>query len=173
MDEELFESLDVDEESNYSYPVLDQDNNIITNPDLTLGYLKKEHFTIHHGSIPEQWHYKVVSFEFANGEVYKPTDNDAHVRVVDEQKGIFKYINLDGEEKQLVTSQIIAPVVDRPMQVAWDETKTIYRYVLYTEQELAEKSFLANGPALLAEAYETIDELVLVLADLLGGEEIE
>jgi hypothetical protein len=82
-------------------------------------------------------------------------------------------VNLDGEEEQTVTGQTIAPVEDSPYVPGWEETNTIYRYVLYTEKELADREFLANGPALLAEARETIDDLLLVIADLLGGEDEE
>lgn len=173
---------------NYEYPIFDQSNNIITEPDLTLGYLRKEYFTVHHGSIPEHWHYKVVSFKFSNGEKYiVENENDPHIEVIDSQEGIFKYKNLEGEEKQTVVSQTIAPVQDTPFTPAWDETKTIYRYVLYTTEELAQKNFVEAGPALLNEAQQTIqslmstvqeaqatiDDLLLVLADLIGVEDSE
>lgn len=158
----------------YNYPIYDQTNNLIENPDLEAGYLKKEYFTVHHNSIPETWHYDVVSFSFADGGKYVPTSNeDEHVEVIDDQKGIFGYVSLEGEDDRVVTGQTIRPTIDTPLVQAWDETKTIYRYVEYTAQELAEKDFLTNGPALLAEAQETIEDLLLVLADLLGGAEEE
>ena len=59
------------------------------------------------------------------------------------------------------------------MVPAWDETITYYRYILYTEKELSDRKFLAEGPALLAEAQGTIEDLLLVIADLVGGEEEE
>lgn len=89
--------------------------------------------------------------------------------MIDDKKGIFSYIPLDGEESLVVTGQTITPILDSPFTPAWDETQTIYRYVLYTEKELSDIEFLANGPQLLAEAQETIDDLLLVIADLLGG----
>lgn len=165
---------DDEEVFGYSYPIYDQSNQLITDPDLTLGYLKKEYFTTYHEAIPEKWHYEVILFEFANGEQYKPTSNaDPHVNIVDAQKGIFSYVNLDGEEERIVTGQTITPVEDSPYVPGWEETNTIYRYVLYTEKELADREFLTNGPTLLAEAQETIDDLLLVIADLLGGGEEE
>ncbi len=154
----------------YSYPIYDQSNNLITDPDLEIGYLKKEYFTIHHESIPEKWHYEVTIFDFADGSNYKPTSNaDPHVKVIDDQKGIFEYVQVEGEEERVIVGQTISPVFDHALIPAWDETTTIFRYVLYTEKELTEKEFLANGPALLTEAQETIEELLLVIADLLGG----
>ena len=174
MDEELFTDDIVREPGsfNYEYPILDQSNEEITDPDLTLGYLKKEYFTIHHESIPEKWHYKVTSFDFANGEVYTVEgENDPHVEIVDAQKGIFNYLPVEGESERIVTGQTIVAIVDEPFVAAWDETKIFYRYVLYTEKELADRKFLANGPGLLANAQETIDDLLLVIADLLGGAE--
>lgn len=169
MDEEI---KNTEESSNFSYeyPILDQSNQEITDPDLNLGYLKKELFTIHHESIPEKWHYKVTAFEFSDGEIYTvKSENDPHIEVIDAKKGIFNYKNLDGESERIVVGQTISPVIDNVQIPARDETKTFYRYILYTEKELADREFLANGPALLAEAQDTIEELLLVIADLLGG----
>ena len=185
MDEELLaeeqidESIDTDVDVEpgsfgYEYIILDESNEEITDPDLTLGYLKKEQFTVHHESLPELWHYKVVSFRFADGEVYTVTDeNDPHVEIIDAQKGIFRYKDAEGESPRTVVGQTISPFIDRQPVKAWDEVKTFYRYVRYTEKELSDRDFLANGPTLLAEAQETIDELLLVIADLLGGAEEE
>ena len=43
--------------------------------------------------------------------------------------------------------------------------------MLYTEKELADIAFMADGPRQLAEAQETIEDLLLMLAELVGGEE--
>ena len=158
----------------YEYPIIDQNNQEIIEPDLTLGYLRKENFTVHHETQPEKWHYKVDFFNFSDGEIYTPTsENDPHIKVIDNQKGIFEYINLDGEEEKIVTGQTISSIIDEKEIPAYDEEKIFYRYVLYTEKELADKEFLANGPQLIAEAQETIDDLLLILAELLGGEDTE
>ena len=158
----------------YEYPIIDQNNQEITNPDLELGYLRKEIFKVHHESVPETWHYKVVSFDFSNGEIYVPeSENDPHIKIIDAQKGIFEYVNLDGEEKHTVTGQTITAIVDQNFIPAYDEETIFYRYVLYTEKELADREFMANGPAMLAEAQETIEDLLLMLAELVGGEEEE
>lgn len=180
MDEEIYAPETITDDTSdlgtftYEYPIIDQSNQEITDPDLTLGYLKKEYFTIHHESVPEVWHYKVVSFDFSNGEKYiVESESDPHIQIIDFKKGIFSYVPAEGEESKIVTGQTITSVVDSPLIEAWDETKIFYRYVLYTEKELADREFLANGPALLAEAQETIDDLLLVLADLLGGADEE
>ena len=168
------EILTQDSGFSYDYPIFDQTNQEITDPNLNLGYLKKENFTVHHESVPERWHYKLVSFTFDNGEIYVPTsESDNHIRVIDAQKGIFEYQNLEGEEHHTVTGQNITAVIDNPLIPAYDETKTFYRYVLFTEKELADREFLTNGPALLAEAQETIEDLLLTIAELIGGEEEE
>lgn len=169
MDEEL---LTDSNSFSYKYPIYDETNQEITEPDLTLGYLKKETFTTHHDMVPEVWHYEVISFEFTNGEVYAPSGlDDPHIEIVDAKKGIFKYVNLPEEESKVVAGQTISPQLDSPMIPAWDETNTIYRYVLYTEKELADKEFLENGPQRLLEAQQTIEDLILVIADLIGAEE--
>ncbi len=171
MDEE---TLSAQEGFHYEYPIFDQTNQEITNPDLEKGYLKKEYFTIHHPMVPERWHYKVVSFDFSNGEIYAvESENDPHIKVIDAQKGIFEYVNLDGEEIRTVVGQTITAVIDQREIPAYDEETIFYRYVLYTEKELADKEFIKNGPQRLAEAQETIEELLIVLAELLGGNETE
>jgi len=173
MDEE---SLVIEESTgfSYEYPIIDQNNQEISNPDLNLGYLRKEKFIVHHPSVPEKWHYKVISFNFANGEIYVPeSEDDPHIRTIDAQKGIFEYLNLDGEEKQVITGQSITSVIDQSAKPAYDEETIFYRYILYTDQELADKEFITNGPAKLAEAQETIEDLLLMLAELVGGEEEE
>ena len=99
----------------YDYPIIDETNNEITDPDLTLGYLRKEQFTIYHESIPEEWHYKVVQFDFADGDHYKPTsESDPHIEVIDNIKGIFNYIPQPGEEEKTVVGQTIAPIISQP-----------------------------------------------------------
>lgn len=173
MDEDI---LNAETEENagfsYEYPIIDQNNEEVVDPDLELGYLRKERFSIHHQSIPEIWHYKVISFDFSNGEIYVPeSERDPHIRVIDAQKGIFEYVNLDGEEKHTVVGQNITAVIDQRAVPAWDEESIFYRYVLYTEKELSDKAFLADGPTLLAEAQETIEDLLLMLAELVGSEE--
>ena len=156
----------------YEYPIFDETNTEITNPDLELGYLKQEHFTIHHNMIPEQWHYEVVQFEFADGEIYIPTGpTDPHIQIVDSIAGIFKYQSLEDEQERVVTGQTISPVIDHEALPAYDEDRIQYRYILYTEKELADRKFLAEGPGLLAEAQGTIEDLLLVIADLVGGGE--
>lgn len=162
----------------YEYPIFDQTNQEITNPDLNLGYLRKEQFTTHTPMVPEVWHYKVKSVDFANGEIYTvESENDPHIVVIDAEKGIFNYKNLEGEEEKVVVGQVVTAVIDSPMIPAKDEVHTFYRYILYTEEELAQREFLINGPVLLAEAQETIDDLLLTIAELVGGapeeEEVE
>lgn len=180
MDEEFNEEIisDSDNGFSYEYPIFDQSNQEITDPDLTLGYLRKEQFTTHTPMVPEVWHYKVSSFDFDNGEIYTvESENDPHVVVIDAEKGIFSYQKLEGEKDRIVIGQVVTAVIDSPMIPAKDETHTFYRYILYTEQELAQRDFLANGPKLLAEAQETIDDLLLTIAELVGGateeEEVE
>lgn len=158
----------------FEYPIFDQTNQEITNPDLTAGYLVKEYFTTHIPMVPEKWHYVVKSFKFSNGEIYRVTsESDQHVKVIDADKGIFEYQSLEGEEERTVAGQVVTSVKDQSMIPARDEEKIIYRYVPYTEKELADKEFLANGPTLLAEAQETIDDLLLTIAELIGGAEEE
>jgi hypothetical protein len=178
MDEEILESNNGEEEIieedgfSYEYPIFDQTNQEITNPDLTKGYLRKEYFTVHRPAVPEVWHYQVVSFEFNDGEIYTvKSQTDPHIKIIDAEKGIFEYQNLAGEKPRIVVSQVITTIVDQPMIPAYDNTETFYRYVLYTEKELADKDFLENGPAMLSEAQTTIEDLLLLIAELVGGNE--
>lgn len=175
MDENLMNNIITDDNIdnfNFIYPIIDQSNEEIIDPDLTIGYLRKEYFTIHHETVPEKWHYEIRSFDFSNGEKYTvESQDDPHVLHVDDNRGIFVYQSLEGEPERIVTGQTTVAIIDQPLIEAHDEQKVFYRYVLYTEKELADREFLANGPTALTEAQETIDELLLVIADLLGGVE--
>lgn len=87
--------------------ILDINNNELTNPDLTLGYLKEDKiFVEHHPAIapvPEEWHYEVIA-EYANGG-----------------KDIKKIID----------------VPYNPGAAAWDEYETVYRYIEGVEEDVS------------------------------------
>lgn len=74
-------------------------------------------------------------------------------------------------------------ITDTPASDAWDEYETVQKYVLYTEEELAEiakKQEEANKPTTeqrldsiekRADALESAnDDIILMMADLIGGE---
>ena len=91
---------------------LNEKDEEVTNPDLTLGYIKEDGYNIHHDAVPA-----------VEGVMAK-----VHYEVVKE------YPNGGKEVKEVVDVPGVEP---RPAIPAYDTTETINRYILYTEEELA------------------------------------
>ncbi len=91
--------------------ILDELGNEVTNPDLTLGYLKNDVEKIHHDLTPEvigvppKVHYEVIA-EYPNGG-----------------KDVKEVVDVEG-------------VYPQPEIPAYDEEISIQKYILYTEEEL-------------------------------------
>jgi len=157
--------------------------------DTTKGYLKpdkvfKEHVE-HQDAKPEIKHYEITTFYFEDGTKLNVSDNnDPHVKVIDDQAGIFDYINDDGEEKQMRGADIKS-VIDQKESAEieeHDEYEDIQRYVLYTDEELAEQKkqqedaekqqdFLTNGPDQLSTNTTSIEDLTVMISEMVGTEE--
>ena len=172
------------------YKILDENGLEITNPDLTLGYLEKDHLTINHPAIPAKYHYKVRHVTLTDGTDFYPEDNDPRINMPDNQipnwnyiapepeSIIEQYVDEDGQIKDRVVTvptptvknASVAYIIDAPAIEAYDEIETIYRYTLYTEKELANNTFLAEGPVRLEGAEESINDITEVVADLAGSD---
>ena len=90
--------------------IFDINNIELTNPDLSRGYLKEDRIFVKHH------------------EAIKPIEEQWHYEVTNE------YPNGGKDVKKVID------VVGVKAQEAWDEYEDIYRYVEYTEDELAEES---------------------------------
>lgn len=136
--------------------IIDEHGNPIEAPDLTKGYLKPETQTIHHDAVAgveEVSHYETIA-EYPNGG-----------------KDVRKVVDVPG-------------VAARE---AYDEEVEVQRYVLYTEEELAaqaeakkkaeeadaaeakKKAELEAVPGRMDALEAANDDLVLMMADLIGG----
>lgn len=179
--------------------ILDENNNEISQEDidLKLGYIIPDRlFKEHHEAIEakeRQFHYVVTCFYFADETKYEVEDeNDPHIIKTDIYKGLFDYKALNGEEPKQVFGIDLKEEEDQPeiqAQEAWDEYEEIDRYILYTPQELIDKKnqeekkekqnqLLENGydqiqnlESNMTASNAAIEDLVLVMADILGGEE--
>lgn len=146
--------------------------------DLSLGYLKDEKLFIEHR--PMKTHYKVTCFVFTDGTSYRPvSEDDPHVRIVDAEKGQFEYIPDEGDERT-VKGAAIGVVVDKEAEDIYEDIK---RYIHYREDELelhelpsrmegAEESIVETQEG-LEEANINIEDLILLMAEILGGDEEE
>lgn len=146
--------------------------------DLSLGYLKNEKLFLQHS--PRITHYKVNCFIFDDNSHYYPTDeNDSHIKVIDAKKGQFDYIPDEGETR-ILKGAAIGLVVDKEAEDIYED---IQRYILYREDELelrelpsrmnnAEDSIVETQEN-LEEANLNIEDLILLMAEILGGEEEE
>lgn len=135
--------------------IIDEHGNPIENPDLTKGYLKQETQTIHHDA--------VAGVEEVSHYEYKTYPNGGRDR--------WKVVDVPGVEGK----------------DAWDETIERQRYILYTEEELAaqddakkkaeeaaaaeakKKAELEAMPGRMDALEAANDDLVLMMADLIGG----
>ena len=146
--------------------------------DLSLGYLKDEKLFIERR--PMETHYKVTCFVFTDGTSYRPvSEDDPHVRVVDAEKGQFEYVPDEGDERT-VKGAAIGVVIDKEAEDIYEDIK---RYIRYREDELelrelpsrmegAEESIVETQEG-LEEANINIEDLILLMAEILGGDEEE
>lgn len=158
--------------------ILDEQNQELNQEDidLSLGYLKDEKLFIERR--PTETHYKVTCFVFTDGTSYRPiSEDDPHIRVIDAEKGQFEYIPDEGEEKT-VKGAAIGMVIDKEAEDIYEDIK---RYIRYREDELelhklpsriegAEESIIETQEG-LEEANINIEDLILLMAEILGGEE--
>lgn len=148
--------------------IIDTHGNPIETPDLTKGYLKQETQTIHHDAVPgveEVSHYETETLPDGTPAIY---------------------YDADGREK----GRDVRKVVDVPgvaAKEAYDEEVEVQRYVLYTAEELAaqaeakkkaeeaaaaeakKKAELETVPGRMDALEAANDDLVLMMADLIGG----
>lgn len=136
--------------------IIDSNGVEIATPDLTKGYLKPETQTIHHDAVAgveEVSHYETIR-EYPNGG-----------------KDVQKVVDVPGVDPQ----------------PAWDEEVPVQRYILYTAEELAaqaeakkkaeeaaaaeakKKAELETVPGRMDALEAANDDLVLMMADLIGG----
>lgn len=140
----------------------------IATPDLTKGYLKPETQTVHHDAVAgveEVSHYETETLPDGTPAIY---------------------YDADGREK----GRDVRKVVDVPgveAKDSWDEEEQVQVYHLYTAEELAEqeeakkkaeeaaaveakkKAELEAVPGRMDALEAANDDLVLMMADLIGG----
>lgn len=166
-----------------------------TEIDYELGYtVPDKKFIKHHDATPEIpaiQHYEVSCFWFKDGtslNVSELGNKDPHVKVIDEKRGIFEYV--DQGENQTAFGTDMSIVIDKPAIPAvdaWDEYEDILLYKKYTPEELTERKkqkekaekqqrFMEEGPDILKATTQTtnenttsIDDINLLIADLIGA----
>lgn len=148
--------------------IIDINGAEITNPDLTLGYLKPETQTIHHDAVAgveEVSHYETETLPDGTPAIY---------------------YDADGREK----GRDVRKVVDVPgvaAKDAWDEEEQVQVYHLYTAEELAaqaeakkkaeeaaaaeatKKAELEAVPGRMDALEAANNDMILMMADLIGG----
>ena len=144
--------------------------------DTMKGYLKPDKkFVMHHDE-------QVERFVFEDGsQMLIETNEDPHVKVIDDQAGVFEYI--DKGEGNVYHGAEIKSVIDHEHvehKDAYDEYEDIQRYVLYTEAELKERkemeekqakqaAFMENGPDQLESNTTSIGDLTIMLSEIVAG----
>ena len=167
--------------------------------DFELGYLEPDEiFVQHHEAIEEQqreFHYAVSTFYFEDETSVKiENEDDPRVGKDDIYEGRFHYVPVDGEEPRQLRGIDLYEVEDKPYiaaKEAWDEYESIQRYKLYTEAEIAQRAEdrkrqarqeellntgldrIEGAETNIESTNATVDDIILVMADLFGGEEEE
>lgn len=148
--------------------IIDSNGVEIATPDLTKGYLKPETQTVHHDAVAgveEVSHYETETLPDGTPAIY---------------------YDADGREKGRDVRKVVdVPSVDP--QPAWDEEVPVMRYIRYTAEELAaqadakkkaeeaafaeakKKAELEAVPGRMDALEAANDDLVLMMADLIGG----
>ena len=148
--------------------IIDSNGVEIATPDLTKGYLKPETQTIHHDAVAgveEVSHYETETLPDGTPAIY---------------------YDADGREKGRDVRKVVdVPGVDP--QTAWDEEVPVQQYIRYTAEELAaqaeakkkaeeaaaaeakKKAELEAVPGRMDALEAANDDLVLMMADLIGG----
>lgn len=152
------------------YRILNENDEEILDPDLDLGYLEKEELITYHEAIPEQGHFYVSYIELTNGESFFLDEGDPRVKIIDEEKGTFKYLPSEEDSSIKLRGASIRYIVDQQKVNAWEQKETILRYILYTDEELANRTFLNQGPERLDNLESDTDDLLQVVADLAGSD---
>ena len=128
---------------------------LTTEPDLEAGYLVEDVEVIHHDAVEgtaPQWHRETAKLPDGSLAIYYR----------------------DGKE----IGRDMVKVIDVPgvdPQPAWDEEVPVMRYIRYTTEELAEqaeakkKAELETVPGRMDALEEANDDIVLMMADLIGG----
>lgn len=148
--------------------IIDSNGVEISNPDLTKGYLKQETQTVHHDAVAgveEVSHYETETFPDGTPAIY---------------------YDADGREKGRDVRKVV-DVASVAAKEAYDEEVEVQRYVLYTAKELAaqaeakkkaeeaaaaeakKKAELEAVPGRMDALEAANDDLVLMMADLIGG----
>ena len=128
---------------------------LTTEPDLEAGYLVEDVEVVHHDAVEgtaPQWHRETAKLPDGSPAIYYR----------------------DGKE----IGRDMVKVIDVPgvdPQPAWDEEVPVMRYIRYTAEELAaqteakKKAELETVPGRMDALEAANDDLVLMMADLIGG----
>lgn len=153
--------------------------------DLQKGYLKQivSYKEIENSRIirPRDIHYYIKTFYFTDGTHYNTiNENDPHIGLIDEYHGSAQYVPQEGEPEKTVFASDWELIEDEPYTgplPIWDTRCVDEIYILYTQEELnQQKDFeelRKTGMGQIRNLNDSIDDLVLTMADILGGEDIE
>lgn len=159
----------MEEEITYDRPIYNIHDEIIENPDLELGYLVEEVLIDVTPAIPPQGHKFPVAMYFDDRtSIINPSADDPHIDTSKADLGQFGYID-QGEGRKL-TGMTIGFIIDVPGTPEVKTETPIYRYITYTAEELANRTFLAEGPERLTDAETNVNDLIEIVAELSGSD---
>ncbi len=137
--------------------ILNTSGEEIINPDLSQGYLEESLYTFIIPAIPAQSHNWISGIFFSDGSAYYPKEDDPnnHIEIIDAPNKKFKYNN--PEDTRIISGQLISEIIDIPEQPKQEVIEKVLIYHPYNELELTNQ--------------DNINDILLLIADLVGGEE--
>ena len=138
-----------------------------------------------HDQVFEQSHFEIVKVLFSDNSEYIPIEDDPHIIVNNATIADFDFQFLDGEEQKEIIQFDVQKIIDVPYAPpvqGWREYIPTHIYHPYTEEEIANmaheremqdkrQELLDTGADRLQETEELLEELILLMADIAGGEE--
>lgn len=143
----------------------------------------------YHEGTPEQlpiYHYEAVKVYFSDGTSKEIlSQDDTNLKVIDAQQGIFEYKLENESEDFYVVNFDVVQIEDSPYippTMGWYDYESYMIYHPYTPEQKAsiehDKQRQKNLDVLMEEGLERIQEsemniedLILIIADIAGGEE--
>ena len=129
---------------------------IIENPDLSLGYLEEEMHTFISPAVPAKTHNWITGIFFTDGSAYYPDEKDPnnYIEIIDAENKKFKYNNPN--DTRTISGQVISTIIDEPEIPYREDIEQVLVFHPYNDLEFSHE--------------ETIDDLLLLIADLVGND---
>lgn len=157
--------------------IYNENGNVIENPDMSFGYVEKKIIPVIHQYIVDE---PAVTHEVIIKEYPETGGKDVAIVVDAPEIGHWITSDQNGNEISEFDGDLTAFAKDFPVNDTWEYGV----FVAYSEEEIARRQeeearlseetekredFMQNGPDKINELESTQEDMVLLLADIVGG----